>query len=116
MWPPEKRLRLSRVRHRRLCPADRRLARQHFAHAGFVLDALEQAVHEPCPGKGMGLVRHSDRGSQHPSIMYAERLAEASFEPSVGSVSDSNNNALAKTIKGLFTAGVIHRRGSWRCF
>lgn len=30
------------------------------AHAGFVLDALEQAVHDRRPGKGMGLVHHSD--------------------------------------------------------
>ncbi len=34
------------------------------AHAGFVLDALEQAVHDRRPGKGMELVHHSDRGSQ----------------------------------------------------
>lgn len=34
------------------------------AHAGFVLDALEQAVHDRRPVKGAGLVRHSDRGSQ----------------------------------------------------
>jgi transposase InsO family protein len=34
------------------------------AHAGFVLDALEQAVHDRRPGKGTGLVHHSDRGSQ----------------------------------------------------
>ena len=34
------------------------------AHAGFVLDALEQAVHERRPTKDMGLVHHSDRGSQ----------------------------------------------------
>ncbi|ETX13165.1 transposase ISPsy21 [Roseivivax halodurans JCM 10272] len=34
------------------------------AHAGFVLDALEQAVHERRPTKGMGLIHHSDRGSQ----------------------------------------------------
>jgi putative transposase len=33
------------------------------AHAGFVLDAMEQAVHDRRPGKGMGLVHHSDRGS-----------------------------------------------------
>ncbi len=39
-------------------------------HAGFVLDALEQAVHERRPVKGMGLVHHSDRGSQYLSIKY----------------------------------------------
>ena len=85
-------------------------------HAGFVLDALEQAVHERRPTKGMGLVHHSDRGSQYLSIKYTERLAEAGIEPSVGSVGDSYDNALAETINGLFKAEVIHRRGPWRSF
>ena len=58
-------------------------------HAGFVLDALEQAVHDRRLGKGTGLVHHSDRGSQYLSIRYSERLAEAGIEPSVGSVGDS---------------------------
>lgn len=58
-------------------------------HAGFVLDALEQEVHERRRAKGMWLVHHSDRGSQYLSIKYTERLAEAGIEPSVGSVGDS---------------------------
>jgi len=82
------------------------------AHAGFVLDALEQAVHERRPAGG--LIHHSDRGSQYLSIKYTERLAEAGIEPSVGSVGDSYDNALAETINGLFKAEVIHRRGPWR--
>jgi putative transposase len=86
------------------------------AHAGFVLDALEQAVHDRRPAKGTGLVHHSDRGSQYLSIKYTERLAEAGIEPSVGSVGDSYDNALAETINGLFKAEVIHRRGPWRSF
>jgi transposase InsO family protein len=86
------------------------------AHAGFVLDALEQAVHDRRPAKGIGLVHHSDRGSQYLSIKYTERLAEAGIEPSVGSVGDSYDNALAETINGLFKAEVIHRRGPWRSF
>ena len=85
-------------------------------HAGFVLDALEQAVHERRPVKGMGLVHHSDRGSQYLSIKYTERLADAGIEPSVGSVGDSYDNALAETINGLFKAEVIHRHGPWRSF
>jgi putative transposase len=85
-------------------------------HAGFVLDALEQGVHERRPVKGMGLVHHSDRGSQYLSIKYTERLADAGIEPSVGSVGDSYDNALAETINGLFKAEVIHRRGPWRSF
>jgi transposase InsO family protein len=59
------------------------------AHAGFVLDALEQALHERRPVRGGGLVHHSDRGGQYLSIKYTERLAEAGIEPSVGSVGDS---------------------------
>ena len=85
-------------------------------HAGFVLDALEQAVHDRRPVKAMGLVHHSDRGSQYLSIKYTERLADAGIEPSVGSVGDSYDNALAETINGLFKAEVIHRRGPWRNF
>lgn len=75
-------------------------------HAGFVLDALEQEVHERRRAKGMWLVHHSDRGSQYLSIKYTERLAEAGIEPSVGSVGDSYD-ALAETINGLFKAEVI---------
>jgi putative transposase len=86
------------------------------AHAGFVLDALEQAVDDRRPGKGIGLAHHSDRGSQYLSIKYTERVAEAGIEPSVGSVGDSYDNALAETINGLFKAEVIHRRGPWRSF
>ncbi len=85
------------------------------AHAGFVLDALEQAIHERRPVRG-GLVHHSDRGSQYLSIKYTERLAEAGIEPSVGSVGDSYDNALAETINGLYKAEVIHRREPWRSF
>ena len=86
------------------------------AHASFVLDALEQALHERRPVRKTGLVHHSDRGSQYVSIRYTERLAEAGIEPSVGSVGDSYDNALAETINGLYKAEVIHRRGPWRSF
>jgi transposase InsO family protein len=59
---------------------------------------------------------NSDRGSQHVSIKYTERLAEAGIELSVGSVGDSYDNALAETINGLYKAEVIHRRGPWPSF
>ena len=86
------------------------------AHTGFVLDALEQALHDRRPLHRGGLVHHSDRGSQYVSSRYSERLAEAGIEPSVGSVGDSYDNALAETINGLYEAEVIHRRGPWRSF
>jgi len=86
------------------------------AHTSFVLDALEQALHDRRPVHRAGLVHHSDRGSQYVAIKYTERLAEAGIEPSVGSVGDSYDNALAETINGLYKAEVIHRRGPWRSF
>jgi transposase InsO family protein len=51
--------------------------------------------------------------AQKPSI---RQLAEAGIEPSVGSVGDSYDNALAETINGLFKTEVIYRRGPWRSF
>jgi Transposase and inactivated derivatives len=80
----------------------------------FVLDALEQALYERRPTEEDRLVHHSDHGSQYVSIRYTERLAEAGIEPSVGSVGDSYDNALAETINGLYKAEVIHRRSSWK--
>ncbi len=85
------------------------------AHTSFVLDALEQALHQRRPRQGGKLIHHSDRGSQYISIKYTERLAEAGIEPSVGSVGDSYDNALAETINGLYKAELIHRR-SWKSF
>ncbi len=78
----------------------------------LVLDALEQALWSRRETEG--LVHHSDRGSQYLSIRYTERLAEAGAEPSVGSVGDSYDNALAETIIGLYKTEVIRHRGPWR--
>ena len=78
----------------------------------FVLDALEQAVWARRPAE-KALIHHSDRGSQYLSIRYTDRLIEAGIEPSVGSVGDSYDNALAETVIGLFKTEVTHRR-SWR--
>jgi len=78
----------------------------------LALDALEQALHARQPVEG--LVHHSDRGVQYVSIRYSQRLTEAGIEPSVGSVGDSYDNALAETIIGLFKTEVIRRMGPWR--
>jgi transposase InsO family protein len=83
------------------------------AQTGFVLDALEQALHGRRPVQG-GLIHHSDRGGQYLSIRYTERLAIAGIEPSVGSVGDSYDNALAESIIGLFKTEVIRRCGPWK--
>lgn len=62
------------------------------------------------------LIHHSDRGSQYVSIKYTKCLVAAGIEPSVSSVGDSYDNALAETINDLYKAEVIHRRGPWRSF
>jgi putative transposase len=81
--------------------------------ASFVLDALEQAIHARRPGPEDGLIHHSDRGVQYLAMNYTQRLAEAKLVPSVGSVGDSYDNALAETINGLYKAEVIWRQRSW---
>lgn len=78
----------------------------------LALDALEQALHSR--RDTTELVHHSDRGCQYLSIRYTERLAEAGIEPSVGSVGDSYDNALAETVIGLYKTELIHRCGPWR--
>jgi len=78
----------------------------------LALDALEQALHAR-PDIG-DLVHHSDRGVQYLSIRYTERLGEAGIEPSVGSVGDSYDNALAESVIGLYKTEVIRQRGPWR--
>lgn len=80
----------------------------------LVLDALEQAIW--ARGKPMGVTHHSDRGSQYLSIRYSERLAEAGFEPSVGSKGDSYDNAMAESVIGLYKTEVINHQGPWRTF
>lgn len=80
---------------------------------GLALDALEQALWARRPDSGR-LVHHSDRGSQYLSIRYSSRLAEAGIEPSVGSVGDSYDNALAESVIGLYKTELIHKRAPWR--
>ena len=67
----------------------------------FVLDALEQALHGRKPAQKT-LIHHSNRGVQYVSIRYSGRLAETKIAPSVGSVGESYDNALAETINGLY--------------
>jgi len=61
-----------------------------------------------------GVLRRPVESAQYLSIRYTERLAEAGIEPSVGSVGDSYDNALAETINGLYKNELVHRQGPWR--
>jgi len=78
----------------------------------LALDALEQALW--ARPETNELIHHSDRGVQYLSIRYTERLAEAGIEPSVGSVGDSYDNAMAESIIGLYKTEVIYKDGPWR--
>jgi putative transposase len=81
----------------------------------MVLDALEMARWSR--GTRLeGLVAHSDAGSQFTSVRYGERLAEIGAVPSIGSVGDSFDNALAETVNGLYKTELIHGpvQGPWK--
>ena len=83
----------------------------------LVLDALEHALWtrrqsgRPVPA---GLICHSDAGAQYVSVAATERLAAAGAVPSVGSVGDAFDNALAETTIGLFKTELFKPRGPWR--
>jgi transposase InsO family protein len=80
----------------------------------FVLDALEQAIWQRKTPDNKELIHHSDRGSQYLSIKYTERLIEVGIDPSVGTVGDSYDNALAECVIGLFKTEVINQIGPWK--
>jgi putative transposase len=81
----------------------------------MVCDALDMAAWSR-GARLEGLVAHSDAGSQFTSIRYGERLAELGATPSIGSVGDSYDNALAETVMGIYKAELIRgpSHGPWR--
>jgi hypothetical protein len=86
------------------------------ADARLVLDALDMALwhrDHGGPPVSAGLIHHSDAGSQYTSIRLTERL-EAGVDPSVGSVGDVYDNALAESTIGSFKTEQINRNGPWR--
>jgi len=83
----------------------------------LVLDALEQALwarSRDGHSSLAGLVHHTDAGSQYTSIAFTERLAAAGAQPSVGTVGDAYDNALAESVIGLFKTELIKPGGPWR--
>ena len=72
------------------------------------------AVDPPSHHPFTTVLRRQLESTQYVSLRYTERLAEAGIEPSVGSVGDSYDNALAESINGLYKTEVIRRRGPWR--
>ena len=77
------------------------------------LEALEMAVWARNERLD-GLIHHSDAGAQYTAIRYTDTLAGVGALPSIGSVGDSYDNALAESTIGQIKAELIHRRGPWR--
>jgi len=73
----------------------------------MVLDALEMARRSRGGRRLIGLVTHSDAGSQFTSVRFTERLDEIGARPSIGTVADSYDNALAETTNGLYKAECV---------
>jgi putative transposase len=90
-------------------------------HANLVIDALNMAARTRRGADLDGVICHSDAGSQYTSIAYTDRLAEIDAQPSIGTVGDSFDNAMAETTIGLFKTE-LHRNpaaltangGPWR--
>ncbi|MCB9423501.1 MAG: IS3 family transposase, partial [Actinobacteria bacterium] len=74
----------------------------------MVLDALEMARRSRGNRRLIGLVTHSDAGSQFTSVRFTERLDEIGARPSIGTVADSYDNALAETTNGLYKTECVY--------
>ena len=82
--------------------------------AALVTDALDMAIFSRRHQLLNGVIAHSDAGSQYVSVAYTERLAEIHAQPSIGSIGDSYDNALAESVHGLYKTELIRRQGPWR--
>lgn len=74
----------------------------------MVLDALEMARRSRGGRRLAGLVAHSDAGSQFTSVRFTERLDEIGARPSIGTIADSFDNALAETTNGLYKTECVY--------
>ena len=74
----------------------------------MVLDALEMARRSRGSRRLVGLVAHADAGSQFTSVRFTERLEEIGARPSIGTVADSYDNALAETTNGLYKTECVY--------
>ena len=90
-------------------------------HTALVLDALNMAAWARRNVPVKGLVCHSDAGSQYTSIAYTDQLADLGAAPSIGTVADSYDNALAEATNALFKtelhrnpAAVAANGGQWK--
>ena len=82
-------------------------AMANHLRAELVLDAMEMAVGQRRPGN---VVHHSDQGSQYTSLAFGKRCTEAGVRPSMGSVGDAYDNAMAESFFSTLEAELLSRR------
>ncbi len=80
----------------------------------LVMDVLNMAAFTRRTTMIGGVIAHSDAGSQYTSVAYTERLAELNARPSIGTVGDSYDKALAEAVNALYKTELIKRQGPWR--
>jgi putative transposase len=78
--------------------------------ADLVLAALNMALHTRRP---QGVIHHSDQGSQYTSLAFGSRCREMGVKPSMGSVGDAYDNAMAESFFASLECELIARR-SWK--
>ncbi len=61
-----------------------------------------------------GLIAHSDAGGRYTALRYTERLADIGAAPSIGTVGDSYDNAMAESLNGIFKTELVKPMGPWR--
>ena len=111
------RVRLRGVRHRRVQPPDRGLASGDIDDHRAGPRRRRACLLHPRPGRPQrppGLIAHNDAGAQYTSVAFTQRLLDEGVDPSVGSVGDALDNALAETTVGSFKNELIRRQGPWR--
>jgi transposase InsO family protein len=89
--------------------------------AALVVDALNMAAWTRRHTTLDGLICHTDAGSQYTSVLYTDRIDEVGAAPSIGTVGDSFDNAMAESVMGIFKTE-LHRNpaalatngGPWR--
>ena len=82
-------------------------AMANHLRAELVLDALEMAVGQRRP---KDVIHHSDQGSQYTSVAFGKRCGEAGVRPSMGSVGDAYDNAMAESFFSTLEAELLSRR------
>jgi len=76
-------------------------------HTQVVLDALDMALWQRRPN---GVIHHSDQGSQYTSIEFGKRCRAAGVRPSMGSVGDAYDNAMAESFFATLECELLDRR------